>query len=151
MSPKTFVCTHLRWTRLRTILVAALAVATNAVGNLLLSLGVKGEALLQQLSPLAYVKLLVNPYVVAGILLLLVWFGSRLLLFSWADLSYVVPVTALGYVAAALGGKLFLNEVVSYQRWLACGLIFVGSLLVGITPQRTIREVTGTRRYRAEK
>ena len=32
---------------------------------------------------------------------------------SWADLSYILPVTAIGYVLSALAGKLFLAEHIS--------------------------------------
>jgi len=38
-------------------------------------------------------------------------------LLSWADLSYVLPVTSVGYVLAALAGRLFLSEQVSPARW----------------------------------
>lgn len=123
--------------RVRTLVVATLAIVANAVGNLLLTLGVKSEAVLHQISGLALLKTIASPYVIAGILFLLIWLGSRLLLLSWADLSFVAPVTAVGYVAAALIGKVFLHELVTLERWLACALISLGALLVGLTPEQT--------------
>jgi drug/metabolite transporter (DMT)-like permease len=53
-------------------------------------------------------------------------------LLSWADLSYVLPVTALGYVANALLGRYFLSEQISPQRWAGTLLIVAGTTLVGL-------------------
>ncbi len=38
-------------------------------------------------------------------------------LLSWADLSYVLPVTSIGYVLVALMGKLLLHEQITLKRW----------------------------------
>jgi uncharacterized membrane protein len=62
---------------------------------------------------------------------------SRIALLSLADLSFVLPVTALGYVIAVFLGKVFLHETVSHQRWLGTLLIFAGAALVGSTPPDT--------------
>jgi drug/metabolite transporter (DMT)-like permease len=45
---------------------------------------------------------------------------------SWADLTYVLPATSLGYVLLALIAKFFLHEQVSATRWLGIGLISAG-------------------------
>ena len=52
--------------------------------------------------PLDYITVLFRPYVALGVALLIVWMLSRMALLSWADLSYVVPVTAIGYVLVAI-------------------------------------------------
>jgi drug/metabolite transporter (DMT)-like permease len=46
------------------------------------------------------------------------------------NVSFVVPVTALSYIAGALGGLTFLGERVSPQRWLGVFFVAVGVLLV---------------------
>ena len=51
-------------------------------------------------------------------------------LLSWADLSYVLPVTSVGYVLVALVGRFFLNEQISAQRWAGIVLIMAGVALV---------------------
>jgi uncharacterized membrane protein len=56
-----------------------------------------------------------------------------MVLLSHADLSYVLPVTAIGYVIATFLGKTFLHEAVSGQRWFGTALIFVGAALAGTT------------------
>src|SRR5580698_8725340 len=42
-----------------------------------------------------------NPWVAIGIVLLLAFFASYMNALSWADLTYVLPATSLGYVLLA--------------------------------------------------
>ena len=49
----------------------------------------------------------------------------------------MLPVTAIGYVLAALFGKLFLHEDVTTRQWLGTVLIFFGTALVGSTSRNT--------------
>lgn len=84
-----------------------------------------------------YIKAIFNPWVMVGIALLVLWMLSRMALLSWADLSYVLPVTSIGYVLAAVTGALFLGEHISAQRWMGTLLITSGAMLVGRTGART--------------
>src|SRR6059058_5084614 len=81
--------------------------------------------------PLDFIGALFQPWVAAGVVLLILWQLSRMALLSWADLSYVLPVTSIGYVIVALIGKLLLNEAISPQRWAGILLIMAGVALVG--------------------
>jgi uncharacterized membrane protein len=74
----------------------------------------------------------------AGILLLAIWLVSQLSLLSWADLSYVLPVTASSYVLTALVGALLCNEYVSTVHWVGILLIFMGAIVVGQAAPRTL-------------
>jgi uncharacterized membrane protein len=65
--------------------------------------------------------------------LLILWTLTQMALLSWADLSYVMPVTASGYVVTAFAGKLFLGETVSPARWVGIVLVTAGVILVGRT------------------
>jgi drug/metabolite transporter (DMT)-like permease len=47
-----------------------------------------------------------------------------------ANVSFVIPVTSLGYVVGAMGGKWFLGEDVSYHRWIGVGLVCFGVYLI---------------------
>jgi uncharacterized membrane protein len=80
-----------------------------------------------------------SPWVLLGVSLLVVWLLFRLALLSWADLSWVVPVTASGYALTALMGKFFLGEQISLTRWAGILLITLGVLLVRTTAIRTTR------------
>ena len=85
---------------------------------------------------------MLNPYVTVGIAMLIAALLVRIALLGLADLSFVLPMTAVGYVLAALFGNWFLHEEVSPERWLGTVLIFAGALLVGSTAQNTTPEKT---------
>jgi drug/metabolite transporter (DMT)-like permease len=53
-----------------------------------------------------------------------------LTMLSVENVSVVVPMTALGYVVGALGGKFFLGERVETRRWLGVLLVCAGVALV---------------------
>ena len=79
----------------------------------------------------ALLSAICTPYVAAGIVLLILWLLSRMAFFSFADLSYILPVTSLGYVLNALMGHFFLGESITLQRWAGTFLIVAGTVLVG--------------------
>ena len=83
-------------------------------------------------SPLSFIQAIVNPWVSFGIVLLVLWMLSKMFLLSWADLTYVLPVTAFGYVLNAALGRLFLGEVITPARWAGTLLIMAGVILVGL-------------------
>jgi uncharacterized membrane protein len=124
----------LRW---KTAVFATIVVLSNAVGNLSLSWGLKNDPGELGLSPVDYIVAIFNPWVIGGILLLILWLLSRMALLSWADLSYVLPVTAMGYVASLLLARVFLHEHVTPQRWMGTALIVLGIALVARTTPKT--------------
>jgi uncharacterized membrane protein len=72
-----------------------------------------------------------------GTSLLILWLLSRMTLLGWADLSYVLPVTSIGYVMSAILGRIFFGEQVTWQRWLGTALIVAGIVFVGLTAANT--------------
>jgi len=64
----------------------------------------------------ALISALANPWVISGILLLLGFFSTYLSALSFADLTFVLPATSIGYVNMALLGRFFLHEQVSLSR-----------------------------------
>lgn len=123
----------------RTYLWLILFLALRAFGNLSLALGTRRVPEKLAADPLVYLHSMLDPFVAMGIAALIVALLARLALLSVADLSFILPTTAVGYVIAALLGRVFLHEAVSPQRWLAVTLIFAGAALVGSTPQSTTR------------
>jgi drug/metabolite transporter (DMT)-like permease len=111
-----------------------------ATGDTLLSRGMKevGEIHLSDWHELIYA--IGNPWVLGGIVLLLGFFASYLSALSWADLTYVLPATAIGYVVLALIAKFYLHEHVSLMRWAGILLITVGVGFVATGPALTERE-----------
>ncbi|MGO4883915.1 MAG: EamA family transporter [Bryobacteraceae bacterium] len=125
--------------RLKTFFFAIVVILTSVGGNFSLSWGMHQVGSLASVAPLAYVRAVFNPWVTLGISLLVLWLFSHMTLLSWADLSYVLPVTSVGYVLSALAGKLFLHEEISPARWAGILLIVSGVALVARTsPQRAM-------------
>jgi len=110
----------------RKYLVLAGVTLCAAVGDSLLSRGMKdvGSISLQHLPTL--ILAILNPWVALGILFLLGFFASYMIALSWADLTYVLPATSLGYVLLALIAKFLLYEDVTVTRWVGILLISAG-------------------------
>jgi uncharacterized membrane protein len=71
---------------------------------------------------------------------MLAWLVSRLVLLSWADLTYVLPVTSFSFALSAMAGAIYLSEQVSNYRWAGITLITLGILLVVLTYPETTPE-----------
>jgi uncharacterized membrane protein len=125
--------------RIKTRIFTAIVVLTNVLGNSFLSRGMQSVGELLSLSPLPYIRALFNPWVAVGVSLLILWLLSHMALLSWADLSYVLPVTSIAYVLVALVGRFVLHEQISMARWAGITLIMVGVALVGHTVPRTTK------------
>lgn len=121
----------------KTYLLTAIVVVANVLGNFLMSRGLHERGGALGGSALEYILVLFNPWVAAGVALLIVWLLSRMALLSWADLSYVLPVTSIGYVLTAVVGWAVLGEHISATRWAGTVLIMGGTALVGSTAVRT--------------
>jgi drug/metabolite transporter (DMT)-like permease len=72
------------------------------------------------------------PWMWLGITLMAIAFFSLLGMLSVANISFVFPATSLSYAVGTLGGKLFLGERVTPQRWAGVLLVCVGVALVVI-------------------
>lgn len=111
---------------------------TNSFGNLLLAIGMDRMPPFSIAALPHYIHvLLVNPYVLPGTALSAMYMVAQLSLFSWADLSFVVPVIASSYVVTTLLSEFILGEHVETERWLGVALITLGVALVARTPPAT--------------
>ncbi len=126
--------------RIPVVLLTLVVIFANVAGNFSLTFGMRrtGPGVFE--SPLGYITALFEPWVVLGVCLLMLWMLSQMALLSWADLSYVLPVTSVGYVLAAIAGRLFLQERISTARWTGVALIMTGVVLVGRTAHSTTGE-----------
>ena len=122
---------------LRTLLLVVAVIFLNSAGNLCLAYGMRHAGESVGLDPLGYVRVMMNPAVACGIVLLIFWLLMRMTLLSWADLSFILPLTSLGYVLAAVLGYAFLHETVAPSHWIGTLLIFAGTMLVGSTQSKT--------------
>jgi len=96
-----------------------------SIGDSLLAHGMQlsGSVSLNHLSRIFW--MVANPWIVLGILFLLAFFACYMMALSWADLTYVLPATSLGYVLLALIARFILHEHVSMARWV--GILFISA------------------------
>ncbi len=122
---------------LRKYLVLLAVVVFGATGDTFLARGMKqvGSIDVHHLSQL--LPALTNPWVLMGIFSLLAFMWSYMTALSFADLTFVLPATAVGYVVMALLGRFWLHEHISPLRWLGIALIVAGVGLVAGGPART--------------
>ena len=121
----------------RRYLILAVVTLTSAFGDTFLDIGMKRIPPVSLHHPAALLLAVRMPWVAAGIILLIGFFASYLTALSWADLTFVLPATSLGYVIVTLLGKFWLHEQVSSERWLGVALITLGVGFVTRGPSYT--------------
>jgi drug/metabolite transporter (DMT)-like permease len=121
----------------RKYLVLAGVTVFAAAGDSMLSHGMKQAGSISINHLQGVVLAILNPWVAIGILLLMAFFAAYMNALSWADLTYVLPATSLGYVLLALVAKFALHEQVSPLRWLGIALISGGVGFVAGGPALT--------------
>jgi len=99
--------------------------------NLFLAWGVRHISQALSIEPLLFLRALLDPLVVVGITMQVTWLLARMALLSVADLSFVLPVTAIGYVLSTLLGKIFLHEHVGAEQWMGVLFIVAGTVCAG--------------------
>jgi uncharacterized membrane protein len=120
----------MRW---KIVALLVFVILSNAIGNFFLSLGLrKAPAGASALA--AYFQ----PAVLFGVGLLIAWTVTRIFLLEIADLSFVLPVTSIGFVLNTLLGAMLLGEHVSIARWTGTLLIVAGAALAGWTRPDTV-------------
>jgi drug/metabolite transporter (DMT)-like permease len=108
---------------LRRYLILAMVALTASVGDAFLAVGAKQLGPISLAHPTALLTAVLNPWIIGGIVLLIGFFASYLTALSWADLTYVLPASSLGYVVTALLSKFWLHEQLSIWRW--SGILFI--------------------------
>ena len=123
---------------LRKIATLAGVVFFGSLGDVALARGMRSMPPVTVANLGALISALANPWVIGGILLLLCFFSSYLSALSFADLTFVLPATSIGYVIMALLGRFFLHEHVSVFRWTGVALITLGVGFVAGGPALTV-------------
>jgi drug/metabolite transporter (DMT)-like permease len=122
---------------LRKYLVLAFVVAFGSVGDAFLARGMRTVGAIDIHHPAYLLHALASPWVILGICFLLGFMYSYMTALSFADLTYVLPATAFGYVNMTLLSIFWLHEQVSVRRWAGIALIVAGVGVVAGGPSRT--------------
>lgn len=125
---------------MKTATVLIVAIISQAIGNVYLTKAMKAVTTVGSSDDLVSMALRAagNPTLWLGTALLIVFFALYSAALSWADLSFVLPATAFGYVLNVAAGHYFLNETVSPARWAGSAIITLGVFLVSRSGMRTI-------------
>ncbi len=129
----------------RTRMLTLFVIVANVLGNVALSRGMHQAGRIVSASPLDYMRAFAQPWTLIGIGILTLWMITDLALLSRADLSFVLPVTAISYPLIAIAGRFLLNDHISRMRWLGIVTITLGVILAEITPARTTNGRPGPR------
>ena len=119
---------------MKTYIVLAISIVSQATGNVFLSKGMKqigsasgiGEDGL--LVPFAHA--IGSPTIWLGAALLLIAFLLFSAALSWADLSFVLPTVSVEVIVNVAFADYFLNEPVSAVRWIGTVFVSIGVILV---------------------
>lgn len=122
---------------LKTISLVLIAVTIGGAGHVMLAkamrpVGDLTEAPAGRLGGMVE-RALLNPWLVAGVALQAFFFFMYLTLLSRADVSQILPMTALDYIVVALLAQVILAEPVTGARWAGILLIVIGVALVSRT------------------
>src|SRR5215813_5111466 len=136
---------------MKTATVLVIAILSQAVGDVYVTRGMKAVVeISSQTAPtgglwaklLSYVAVGLHaarsPEVLVGTLCLIVFFALYSAALSWADLSFVLPATAFGYVLNVAAGHYLLNERVTPARWAGSLIITLGVVVVSRSGVRTL-------------
>jgi len=129
---------------MKTATVLIVAIVAQTMGNVYLTKAMKsvtggGDVLATAMRAAS------DPMVWLGTALLIVFFALYSAALSWADLSFVLPATAFGYVLNVAAGHYFLNETVTPARWAGSLVITLGVFLVSRSGARTVTQAASLR------
>lgn len=122
---------------LRKYLVLLAVIIFGSIGDSFLSRGMKQVGTIDIHHIGSIFSAVANPWVIMGIFFLLGFMSCYMTALSFADLTFVLPATAIGYINMTLISIFWLHEHVSAQRWAGVVLIVAGVGLVAGGPSRT--------------
>ena len=127
---------------LKVLTAMTIAAAAAAVGQIFVRQGMQQVGSLEAYAPMALMgyfgQALSNPYVVIGTALNAVFYFLFLASLSWADVTVVLPMTALEFGMAAILAVMILHEAVPSLRWAGILLVILGVMLITLTGHDTV-------------
>jgi drug/metabolite transporter (DMT)-like permease len=119
---------------LKTMILVAIAGLIGGTGHVMLAAGMRTVGDLTEAAAGGRASMVwaavSNSSVLLGVFLQAVFFFLYLALLSREDLTVVLPMTAISYIAIALGAQVFLAEAVTAIRWAGIAFILIGVALV---------------------
>lgn len=123
----------------QSVVLLVVVILLKPFSNLFLAWGVRHISQALPSAPILFLQALFDPLVVMGLSMQVAWLLARMALLSVADLSFVIPVTAIGYAISTLLGIVFLHEQVEAEQWLGVLLIVAGTVCAGSSGAETTK------------
>ena len=119
------------------LIILLIASIIESVGIAILSAGLKQVPGIKEVSAVEIVRMIkagvTNGKVIFGVALEAVFFGFLLYMLSMRDVSFVWPLTSLGFILTALAGRFLLHENVSALRWTGILLMSLGFAVISFS------------------
>ncbi len=117
---------------LKAIPLIVVGVLLNAIAQICLKKGLQAAGGMQlAFGPI--IRLMLEPWVLAGlacyVVSVVVWLGAL----SLVQVNFAYPFIALGFIANAFLARAFLGEAMTPLRWVALGIIVVGVSLQALS------------------
>ena len=127
---------------LKVVLAMTVAAAAAAAGQIFVRQGMQQVGSLDVYAPTAVVgyfgQAFLNPYVLVGTVLNALFYFLFLAALSWADVTIVLPMTALEFGMAAVLAVIILGEAVPNLRWTGILLVILGVILITYAGQENV-------------
>src|SRR5262245_16083833 len=120
---------------MKTVLLLCSLVVGSSLGEILSAKGMRKVGAVS-FRPKALIgaigRMIRSPYLFAGVACLAVAFFSFISLLSYADLSFVAPLTAVSYITNTVGARFLLKERISKARWTGTLLVALGVAVISL-------------------
>ena len=118
----------------KSFITLCLAMVFAGIGNIFFGKGMKRIGALDRYYPksvaLFFGKAIVNGYIWLGIIMSAIYFFLWLVILSWADVSWALPMNGVEYLFVAAASVFYLKEKLDSNRIAGIGLIVLGILFL---------------------
>ena len=116
------------------LLILLIGLVFEAAGVVFLKKGITRVGEVKQVSAAEIVRVVkagaTNPSILLGVFFEALFFVCLLVLMAESDISFLWPLTALGFVLTTFAALIFLGEKVSSIRWAGVVFIMIGAALI---------------------
>lgn len=126
----------------RLLVILLIGLGFEAVGVVYLSKGLRQIGEVERVTAAEILRIVgagaTNPNILLGVLFEAVFFATLLVLMSrGAEVSFIWPLTALGFVFTTLAARFILREQVPALRWGGVLLIMAGAALITYSEKKS--------------
>ncbi|MDB6021671.1 MAG: protein of unknown function transrane [Pedosphaera sp.] len=127
------------------LIILLIGLLFEAVGVVYLNKGLKQVGEVKNINVTEVLRVIkagvTNHNILLGVLFEAIFFGTLLVLMSKGTVSFIWPLTSLGFVLTTIAAKFILHEEVSLLRWGGVLLIMLGAGVITYT-EKTAEEKT---------